>query len=382
MNKRIRNPQVIVAASLLGLLQFVPFFKSYESSVTLQIEGNKEAIAGFHKPSEAIAILVNREVGFGSVELNRITVDESLEKVIDRLNLTSHLGVDRVTAINQLKKRLCVKQGSAENIAIIKSRFSDPALARDVANAVVQQYIAYNKSSEEAYAKKVLADFEQGIQKQEDRLKQKGTILDQMMSGIKVPIYANSNPPPRYTISDQENAKQEKIQLIDQLTELEKLEDGQLIEYASSLNLHTQDLHERCVELKIRIRRLKNTGLTPEHPDLINAQRSLIDAEMERQDSITALRDSLKLHLARTNKLLAEAKSLDSGGKVGTFFRAKRDYEEEAQLLKAMRARYSTTRITLRMPRKIIKIQAPAQTGKLVRTSIFTKLVEKIRNSE
>lgn len=296
---------------------------------------------------------------FFATELEKIKSRNSLEKVIDKLQLLNHWNVDNETALRILEGIVNTQNTRGTDMISIRVRFNDKKDAKDIAEEVVNAYQEYREEYEMGNAERAIGELKKAVQKQVDIVEECRKRLSVISKNKNIifrggqSIFGNS---PTEEGSEVRSAKiqyqeleNEKLQLETQIDSLLKFNTDELIASTPGLNLPDsiiRTLLPQYLEAKRNLESLKIEGRGDKHRKVLAAKQQMDDMKRQLEEGVVSLRGTLKRQLElATERLKAmeikkdeeEAKAIDRGLGTQDFMDAQRDFETEQELLNALK---------------------------------------------
>ena len=359
--------------------------KQYESVEVLQVNPNVADLDPFGGQMGPQMGANNMTRQFFATEFEVIVASETLQRVVERLDLTTRWKMEASSVVMQLKRIIGTNQLRGTDLIEIKVRHGIANDARDIAHEVAAAYQKRRTTMDMERSNLALAALDGELREQEDQVEEKRKVLGTLIqSGGFVYNFEGSHGP-RARRSEEElynNAERELAamkaeggQLANQIAILSGLESEQLIESAAGLQLPENGvtrLYALFQQAEREIVSIRGSGLGDKHPDVkaMVLNRNELKKNLEKKAS--GLRDILTrkmelldgglVSLRETRDLLhdeAVARSLESQD----FVDAKREYENAQAMLQAMKLQHSTKRIGLKIPKNPITVHEKARAG-------------------
>jgi len=157
--RRVRALMMVAACLVVTMftaLLFIPAGEPalYESETKLQVLVSASDIDPFAANGRQQGLAKSKE--FLPTEFKKITSEENLLRVVDRLDLKTRWGIDRQSAMEILKGATDLNADSDSDVVGIKVRHGNAEDARDIANEIANQYVERRKALEAGRAEKSL----------------------------------------------------------------------------------------------------------------------------------------------------------------------------------------------------------------------------------
>ena len=114
---------------------------------------------------------------FFGTEFEKIKSRNSLEKVIDDLDLTSRWNTDKETALKRLKDSVETENIRGTDLIAIRVRQPDEQEAKEITRAVTEGYRDYRNTLEEKQHELGLAEIRNAVRQQEDKVEERRKVL-------------------------------------------------------------------------------------------------------------------------------------------------------------------------------------------------------------
>lgn len=359
--------------------------KQYESVEVLQVNPNVADLEPFGGQMGAQMGSNQMTRQFFATEFEVIVASETLQRVVERLDLTTRWKMEGSLVVQQLKSIIDTEQIRGTDLIEIKVRHGVANDARDIAHEVAVAYKKRRTTMDMERSNAALAALNGELRDQEDLVEEKRKVLGTLIQsgGFVYNFEGNLGGRDRrseeelYNESERQLAatETERDQLANQIAILNKLKSEQLMEYAAGLQLPENGvtpLYTLYTEAKRALISIRGRGLGNKHPDVkamilnkdelkkdldnsVAGLRQILSTKMELLDGgLVALRDNRDLRHDE-----AVARSLESQD----FVDAKREYENAQAMLQAMKLQHSTKRIGLKIPKNPITVHEQAKAG-------------------
>lgn len=162
----------------LVVLSLVP--GNYEAAATIEVKprAGMSPLANTMSESSGGTVMTPQ---FFATEFEKIKSRNSLEQVVDKLDLDARWGTDRETALRRLKENVSTKQVRGTDLIEIRAREKDPELAKSITNEVARSYQAYRTGVEKRQAEQQLAELDKAVREQEDKVEERRKMLATIM---------------------------------------------------------------------------------------------------------------------------------------------------------------------------------------------------------
>ena len=317
-----------------------------------------------------------------------LTSKETLYRVVDELNLVKKWedAPTRNDAYLLLSDKIEVEMVKGTDLIDVEVYHTDPHEAAELANTVARCYrerINVSETTRSSAALDMLnAQETLQAQKVEDaRLKmveliEKYKIVD---LGEGVPAWATQDAPgsaKQILMRDKMQtleAEQEIATIETQIETLAGLEGERLINEAVVLNVDgtLSSLYPEYQRLKIRSKRLHDSGLGEKHPDVVATLLQLKEVEEMMNQGAQATKSNLQTRLEIARQSLknledleqrrSEESTMDERKRYTQYAEAKRNYETQNQILTNMQAALLQEKVELTRPSEPIMIHEIAE---------------------
>ena len=184
---------------------------------------------------------------FFGTEFEKIKSRNSLEKVVENLELVNRWNVDKETALRILKGIVNTQNIRGTDLISIRVRHTNKVDARDITEEVANAYKAYRTEIESRDAERALHELNKAVRDQEDKVEERRKVLATIVR-TKGIIYkgtdsfygqsgVDEDQGARNALQTFHQLEQEKMQLESQISSLLKYDSDQLMVYAAGLDL-------------------------------------------------------------------------------------------------------------------------------------------------
>ena len=359
--------------------------KKYESVAVLQVLPSTQDLDPFggRMGTSMAGSQMTRQ--FFATEFEIIVAEQTLTRVVDRLDLTSRWKQDSDSVVLILGRIVGTQQIRGTDLIEIRVRHAIADDARDIANKVAEAYQERRKFIEMDRAQTGLDALDEELRVQEDLVEEKRKVLDTIVQAIGIPYVEGVQGAGEgrsherlYELSEQQlyTQEMERDQLENQIKTLTKLEAEELMKYAAGLNLPQNGvtlLYKQYTDSHRELVSLKGGGLGDKHPDVVMRRLNNEELKKDLEKSVLSLREILKTQMELTDGRLSRMRdtrnkrrddAVDRALESHDYVEAKREYERSQGMLQAMKLQHSSKRIGLRIPNNPIMIHAEAKAGK------------------
>ncbi|MGD7653222.1 MAG: VWA domain-containing protein, partial [Verrucomicrobiales bacterium] len=114
---------------------------------------------------------------FFGTEFEKIKSRESLEKVVENLDLDARWGVDKEDALGRLRGIVDAQNIRGTDLVEIKVRAGDKGDAKEIAEEVAETYAAYRREWETEASRRSLEELKKAIRDQEEKVEERRKVL-------------------------------------------------------------------------------------------------------------------------------------------------------------------------------------------------------------
>lgn len=333
--------------------------KKYESEATIEVKPRVPgmSVLGANYTETSFSKMMTPQ--FFGTEFEKIKSRNSLEKVVENLELVNRWGVDKETALRILKGIVNTQNIRGTDLISIRVRHTNKVDARDIAEEVANAYKEYRTGIERRDADLALAKLRKAVQDQEDKVEERRKTLSIIVLTKDI-IYkgedsfyntggVDEDQGARNALETYNKLLQEKMQLESQINSLLKYEAEQMMAFAAGLDLPDniiRNLYPQYMEAKRLLDTLKTEGYGDLHPKVLAAEEQIRNMKKDLNEGVVNLRETLRAQLdLATNRLkgVEEMKNktreeaIKRGLDAQDYVDAKRDFETEQELLQTMR---------------------------------------------
>ncbi len=149
--------------------------KKYESEAVIEIRPRVPS-GGFAGGMDSRDVTRMTPQFFGT-EFEKIKSRNSLEKVIERLDLVNRWNVDKETAIRILKGIVITQNIRGTDLISIRVRHTDKLDAKDIAVEVARGYKEYRQEIEQRAMQQALQELSKAVREQEEKVAERRKVL-------------------------------------------------------------------------------------------------------------------------------------------------------------------------------------------------------------
>jgi capsular exopolysaccharide synthesis family protein len=352
--------------------------KRFESQATIEVKPRGSGMSplggGFDDISGARQMTSN----FFGTEFEIIKSRNSLQKVVENLQLVNRWNVDKETALGILKGIVNTQNIRGTDLISIRVRHTNKVDARDIADEVARAYKVYRTEIENRDAERQLLELNKAVRDQEDKVEERRKVLGTIVRTKGIIYKGTDSFYGSSGVDEDQGAKsalqtfhelqQEKMQLESQIGSLLKYNSDQLMVYAAGLDLPDniiRNLYPQYLELKRQLEGLKINGLGDRHPTVLAAVDNLNAMKRQLDEGVVNLRATLSAQLdLATNRLkgMEEMKdetreeAIKRGLDAQDYVDAKREFETDQELLQTMKVKQMGESISGRIPGESVRV--------------------------
>ena len=373
----IKNRYGIILLSLLLVFMTAAVItyvmpKKYESEATIEVKPRAAGISPLGAQLNELSGAGRMTPQFFGTEFEKIKSRNSLEKVVQNLELVNRWGVDKETALNILKGIVNTQNIRGTDLISIRVRHTNKVDARDIAEEVAQSYRQYRAEIESRDAENALQELNKAVRNQEDKVEERRKVLSTIVR-TKGIIYKGDDSFYGQTGVDEDQGarsalmaynelEQEKRKLESQISSLLKYDSDQLMVYAAGLDLPDniiRNLYPQYLEGKRQLDGLRINGLGAKHPTVLAAVEQINNMKRQLDEGVVNLRATLTAQLDLATDRLKSVESMKDetreeaikrGLDAQDYVDAKRDFETDQDLLQTMKLKQMGETISSKMP--------------------------------
>lgn len=326
-------------------------------------------------------------------QIKSITSPDNMLRVVKNLKLDEAWGMDPTAAAERLGSMTEVEQERGTEIVTIKVRSSDTAESANCARAIAEAYEQWRTEAEKDRITRLADTLQSQIKSQDEeveRTRQEMNDLAKKHSIVDmVPLSTGQGYSPviQDGLSDAGHAQayrnkleEDTLRLRTQLQGIQNPNEEKLIAGASfEMGVQSEELQKLYPvyqsELAIRSSLLKS-GFATKHPKIVALDESIQANRAKLEQAFKTHRDSLKMQLEQTEKLLADAKQRaadqpadEASARLdqNEYAAAKRKHEASLMLLNSVKEHAMQFKVDEGVTKKPVDIlSAPAVTTKSV----------------
>ena len=379
----IKNRYGIILLSLLLVFMTAAVItyvmpKKYESEATIEVKPRAAGISPLGSDLNELSGAGRMTPQFFGTEFEKIKSRNSLEKVVQSLELVNRWSVDKETALQILKGIVNTQNIRGTDLISIRVRHTNKVDARDIAEEVARSYRQYRAEMESRDAETALQELNKAVRNQEDKVEERRKVLATIVR-TKGIIYkgtdsfygqsgVDEDQGARTALEAYNELEQEKRKLESQIGSLLKYDSDQLMVYAAGLDLPDniiRNLYPLYLEAKRQLDGYRINGLGPKHPTVMAAVDQIENMKRQLDEGVVNLRATLtaQLDLAADRLKSVEAmkdetreEAIKRGLDAQDYVDAKRDFETDQELLQTMRLKQMGETISSKMPPETVLV--------------------------
>jgi len=382
----IRNRYGIILLTLLLVFMTAAVItyvmpKKYESEATIEVKPRMPGMSPLGSQMSEISGANRMTPQFFGTEFEKIKSRNSLEKVVDSLELVTRWNVDKETALRILKGIVSTQNIRGTDLISIRVRHTNKLDARDVTDEVAKAYKAYRTEIEDRDCDKALVELNKAVRDQEDKVEDRRKVLATIVR-TKGIIYkgtdsfygqtgVNEDQGAQDSLNAYQKLLQQRMELESQINCLLKYDSDQLMVYAGGLDLPEniiKTLYPQYKEASRQLESLKINGLGEQHPTVRAALDQIKMMKRQLDEGVVNLRATLKAQLDLAEDRLKSVEGMKDSTREDAIRRgldaqdyvdAKRDFETDQQLLQQMKIKQMGESISRKMPGESVVVHDP-----------------------
>ena len=315
---------------------------------------------------------------FFGTEFEKIKSRNSLQKVVENLQLVNRWNVDKETALGILKGIVNTQNIRGTDLISIRVRHTNKVDARDITEEVASAYKTYRAEIEGRDAERQLHELNKAVQDQEDKVEERRKVLATIVRTKGIIYKGTDSFYGTSGVDEDQGAKnalqtfhqleQEKMQLESQISSLLKYDSDQLMNYAAGLDLPDniiRNLLPQYMELKRQLEGLKISGYGDRHPTMLAAVDNLNAMKRQLDEGVVNLRDTLSAQLDLASNRLKSVEMMKNetreeaikrGLDAQDYVDAKREFETDQELLQTMKVKQMGETISKKIPSESVVV--------------------------
>ena len=373
----IKNRYGIILLSLLLVFMTAAVItyvmpKKYQSQAVIEVKPRAAGISPLGLQLNELSGERAMTPQFFGTEFEKIKSRNSLEKVVQNLELVNRWNVDKETALAILKGIVDTQNIRGTDLISIRVRHTNKVDARDIAEEVALSYRQYRAEIESRDAENALQELNKAVRNQEDKVEERRKVLATIVR-TKGIIYKGTDSFYGQTGVDEDQGarsaleaynelEQEKRKLESQIGSLLKYDSEQLMVYAAGLDLPDniiRNLYPQYLEAKRQLDGFRINGLGAKHPTVMAAVDQIENMKRQLEEGVVNLRATLTAQLDLASDRLKSVEAMKDetredaikrGLDAQDYVDAKRDFETDQELLQTMRLKQMGETISSKMP--------------------------------
>ena len=373
----IKNRYGIILLSLLLVFMTAAVItyvmpKKYQSEATIEVKPRAAGISPLGVQLNELSGERAMTPQFFGTEFEKIKSRNSLEKVVQNLELVNRWNVDKETALAILKGIVDTQNIRGTDLISIRVRHTNKVDARDIAEEVALSYRQYRAEIESRDAENALQELNKAVRNQEDKVEERRKVLATIVR-TKGIIYKGTDSFYGQTGVDEDQGarsaleaynelEQEKRKLESQIGSLLKYDSEQLMVYAAGLDLPDniiRNLYPQYLEAKRQLDGFRINGLGAKHPTVMAAVDQIENMKRQLEEGVVNLRATLTAQLDLASDRLKSVEAMKDetredaikrGLDAQDYVDAKRDFETDQELLQTMKLKQMGETISSKMP--------------------------------
>ena len=357
--------------------------KRYESSATIEVKPREKTIDPLGGIMSSSAPTMTPQ--FFGTEFEKIKSRNALNRVIDKLDLTSKWSTDRETVLGILKGIVSTQNIRGTDLIQIQVRHTSKEDAKDITDEVARSYREYRDELEGRTQDKGVNEIRKAVRLQEDKVEERRKVLT-MISRTKDIIYYGDPEISRgngfeedseatHALNSWVELEDERMNLESQVQNLLKYDAEALLIYAAGLDLPDniiKSLYPHYLEQMRQIEGLKAGGLGNQHPTVLSNVRIMERTKEQLDEGVVNLRSRLqgnlelvkeRLEKLEIRKRQTKKNALERSIDTTDYVDAKRDFETDQALLEQMKIKLMTEEIVSELPNETIIVHEEAVMG-------------------
>jgi succinoglycan biosynthesis transport protein ExoP len=399
----IRNRYGIILLTLLLVFMTAAVItyvmpKKYESEATIEVKPRVPGMSPLGSAMTDVSGSRQMTPQFFGTEFEKIKSRNSLEKVVDNLELVSRWSVDKETALRILKGIVSTQNIRGTDLISIRVRHTNKLDAKDVTEEVAKAYKSYRSEIEGRDADRALVELNKAVRDQEDKVEDRRKVLSTIVRTKGIIYKGNDSYYNQTGVDDDLGARdalqtyqkllQDKMQLESQISCLLKYDSDQLMVYAGGLDLPEniiKTLYPQYKEASRQLEGLKINGLGDRHPTVLAAVDQISNMKRQLDEGVVNLRATLKAQLDMAEDRMKSVEGMKDSTREDAIKRgldaqdyvdAKRDFETDQELLKQMKIKQMGENMYSKIPIESVEMHdSPVVSDSPVSPNVTLNLV-------
>ncbi len=367
--------------------------KKYESSALLQVNHSYIQLDPLNGAAGQPMTGASPSHSYIQNQFKIIESEKTLERVVDRLDLTTRWNTDHDTALLTLKGIVKTEQIRNTDHIEIRIRHQNEVDAMMVAKEIAESYQLQRNDDESKRAGAALDALESEVRSQEDLVEDKRRHFHSIVKAVGIPYIEGVYDSGRMGQSEEVMLKNSEMQqfaaeerkgaLENQIEQLLTLRDEELVDFAEGLQLpgsQVPGLRARLQQNRLSLATMEASGLGRKHPSIEMGLIAQKEMKEDLKGAVAVLRELLKTQLALVNGQLVKIKdrvedrrfdAVDKALQSQDYVEAKQDYETAKAMLSQMKLTNSARRIALKIPKNPITI---LEDPKVAKNPVYPKV--------
>lgn len=352
--------------------------KKYESYATIEVKPRGAGMSPLGATMTETSGASRATPQFFGTEFEKIKSRNSLQKVVESLQLVNRWNVDKETALSILKGIVNTQNIRGTDLISIRVRHTSKVDARDITEEVANAYKAYRAEIEGRDAERQLHELNKAVRDQEDKVEERRKVLATIVRTKGIIYKGTDSFYGSSGVDEDQGAKsalqtfhqleQEKMQLESQISSLLKYDSDQLMNYAAGLDLPDniiRNLLPQYMELKRQLEGLKISGYGDRHPTMLTAIDNLNSMKRQLDEGVVNLRATLSAQLDLASNRLKSVEMMKNdtreeaikrGLDAQDYVDAKREFETDQDLLQTMKVKQMGETISKKIPSESVVV--------------------------
>lgn len=357
--------------------------KRYESFATIEVKPRERTIDPLGGMMNSNGPTMTPQ--FFGTEFEKIKSRNALNRVIDKLDLTSKWSTDRETVLGILKGIVGTQNIRGTDLIQITVRHTSKEDAKDITDEVSRSYREYRDELEGKTQDKGVNEIRKAVRLQEDKVEERRKVLTTISRTKDIIYYGDpeisrgngfeEDSEATHALNSWVELEDERMNLESQVQNLLKYDAEALLIYAAGLDLPDniiKTLYPHYLEQMRQIEGLKAGGLGNQHPTVLSNLRIMERTKEQLDEGVVNLRSRLqgnlelvkeRLEKVEVRKRQTKKDALERSIDTTDYVDAKRDFETDQALLEQMKIKLMTEEIVSELPNETIIVHEEAVMG-------------------
>ncbi len=357
--------------------------KRYESFATIEVKPRERTIDPLGGMMSSNGPTMTPQ--FFGTEFEKIKSRNALNRVIDKLDLTSKWSTDRETVLGILKGIVGTQNIRGTDLIQITVRHTSKEDAKDITDEVSRSYREYRDELEGKTQDKGVNEIRKAVRLQEDKVEERRKVLTTISRTKDIIYYGDpeisrgngfeEDSEATHALNSWVELEDERMNLESQVQNLLKYDAEALLIYAAGLDLPDniiKTLYPHYLEQMRQIEGLKASGLGNQHPTVLSNVRIMERTKEQLDEGVVNLRSRLQGNVELVKERLAKVEvrkrqtkkdALERSIDTTDYVDAKRDFETDQALLEQMKIKLMTEEIVSELPNETIIVHEEAVMG-------------------